>query len=34
MITAGADDSWLAASLKGVHETFGVAEKGCGGHGN
>ena len=32
MITAGADDNWLAASLKGVHESFQVAEKACGGH--
>ena len=34
MIVAGADDTWLAASLKGVHDTFEVAEKACGGHGN
>jgi hypothetical protein len=27
MITAGADDNWLAASLKTVHDTFEVAEK-------
>ena len=33
MIVAGADDTWLAASLKGVHDTFEVAEKACGGHG-
>jgi hypothetical protein len=33
MITAGADDNWLAASLKGVHESFQVAEKACGSHG-
>jgi hypothetical protein len=32
MITAGADDNWLAASLKGVHDSFEVAEKACGGH--
>jgi len=34
MIAAGADDNWLAASLKGVHESFEVAEKSCGGHGD
>jgi hypothetical protein len=33
MIIAGADDNWLAASLKGVHDTFEVAEKACG-HGD
>ena len=34
MIAAGADDTWLAASLKGVHDSFEVAEKSCGGHGH
>ena len=33
MIAAGADDTWLAASLKGVHDSFELAEKACGGHG-
>ena len=32
MIAAGADDAWLAAQLKGVHDNFEVAEKSCGGH--
>ncbi len=31
MITAGADDSWLAASLKGVHDSFEKVESRCSG---
>jgi hypothetical protein len=30
MITAGADDNWLAASLKGVHDSFELVEAKCG----
>jgi hypothetical protein len=30
MITAGADDTWLAASLKGVHDSFESVESKCG----
>lgn len=30
MITAGADDNWLAASLKGVHDSFETIEAKCG----
>ena len=33
MIVAGADDTWLAASLKGVHDSFEAVEKACSGHG-
>jgi hypothetical protein len=33
MIAAGADDTWIAASLKGVHDSFELAEKACG-HGS
>ena len=29
MITAGADDNWLAASLKGVHDSFETVEARC-----
>jgi hypothetical protein len=33
LIDSGADDARLKAALKGVHETFEVAEKSCAGHG-
>ena len=33
LVDSGADDDRLKAALKGVHDTFEVAEKGCGGHG-
>lgn len=33
MIDSGADDASLKAALKGVHDTFEVAEKACAGHG-
>ena len=34
MVESGAEDSRLKAALKGVHDAFEIAEKGCGGHGN
>jgi hypothetical protein len=33
LVDSGADDARLKTALKGVHEAFEVAEKGCGGHG-
>jgi hypothetical protein len=33
LVDSGADDVRLKAALKGVHDAFEVAEKGCGGHG-
>jgi hypothetical protein len=33
LVDSGADDARLKAALKGVHDAFEVAEKGCGGHG-
>jgi hypothetical protein len=33
MIDTGADDARLKSGLKGVHDAFEVAEKGCAGHG-
>lgn len=33
MMDSGADDARLKAALKGVHDAFEVAEKGCAGHG-
>jgi hypothetical protein len=34
LIDSGADDTRLKAALKDVHDTFEVAEKACGGHGD
>jgi hypothetical protein len=33
LLAAEADDEWLVASFKGLHESFEVAEQRCGGHG-
>lgn len=33
LLESNADDTRLKAALKGVHDAFEVAEKGCGGHG-
>jgi hypothetical protein len=33
LVDGKADDATLKASLKELHDTFEVAEKGCGGHG-
>src|SRR5687767_12025262 len=33
LVDSGADDARLKSVLKGVHDAFEVAEKGCGGHG-
>lgn len=33
LIESGADDARLKAALKGLHDAFEIAEKGCGGHG-
>lgn len=33
MISAEADDSWLAGSLKAVHDSFETVEAKCGAHG-
>jgi hypothetical protein len=33
MVTSSADDAKLKESLTALHDTFEVAEKGCGGHG-
>jgi hypothetical protein len=33
LVDSGADEGQLKAALKGVHDAFEVAEKGCGGHG-
>jgi hypothetical protein len=33
LIDSGADDARVKAALKGVHDSFEIAEKGCGGHG-
>ena len=33
LLDAGSDDAKLKAALKGVHDAFEVAEKGCAGHG-
>lgn len=34
LLDSGADDAGLKAALKGVHDTFEVAEKACSGHGD
>jgi hypothetical protein len=33
LVSSSADDARLKESLKALHDTFEVAEKGCGGHG-
>lgn len=33
LVSTSADDARLKESLKALHDTFEVAEKGCGGHG-
>jgi hypothetical protein len=33
LVDSGADDARVRSALKGVHDTFEVAEKACGGHG-